>query len=401
MFVADNCNALFHARRIRGKIGWMDDNRKCMRVIGLVLVVTLCIFGSPREVFADEVSVKATAEVAAFPDLPEVNLARPRAIEGDANPFEYWGGRSEALILAAEAIESPLEKSRSLLAAANIIIGRQTEPFCSLAVLNVVAEPSASDKTAIGTSLDRAEKLIQQAGDLLKAHILPEEVPADGPAEDRSRLEKLKADHAHLVHGAEVLQSFLDGQRIYLLGESEPGTRRRAASALAPLLEDSEKKVAGAARLWQALLRGMESDPTAVLHILGSPMNPPHPETWPYGLFARVLRCRYQGGESSWSSALVMLVHFEEQLEEWVPEVVHRGDARRYFAYARLEVLRRWYDSLPPEREAERAWCAGQAHEIVKVYFSVEQSLLRLEPAVPMIFADEAYNAGGAKADPQ
>ncbi len=127
----------------------------------------------------------------------------------------------------------------------------------------------------------------------------------------------------------------------------------------------------------------------------------PHPETWPYGLFSRVLRCRYQGVQGAWSSALVMLAHIEEQLEAWVPEMGHRGDARRFFAYTRLDVLKRWYDSLPPEREAERAWCASQAEEFLKVYFSVETSLLRLDPAIPIVVPAEMKQLDEKKAEPQ
>ena len=96
-----------------------------------------------------------------------------------------------------------------------------------------------------------------------------------------------------------------------------------------------------------------------------------------------------------------MLVHIEEQLEAWVPDLALRGEARRFFAYTRLDVLKRWHDSLPPERATERAWCARQAEEVLKSYFSVETSLLRLEPAIPMVFSDDAYKAGGKKADPQ
>ena len=62
-------------------------------------------------------------------------------------------------------------------------------------------------------------------------------------------------------------------------------------------------------------------------------------------------------------------------------------------------MLKRWHDSLPLEQVTERAWCAGQAEEIVKSYFSVETSLLRLEPAIPMVFSEDAYKVNDSKID--
>ncbi len=378
----------------------MKANQYRRRVLDLVLLAAYCSLVHVQAAFCEEGATRPNPDSAKFPELPKLGLSRSKAVVGEKDPVAYWNERSGALIDAANKVGDPQGNSLKSLAAANIIIARQLEPFSSIAVLNLLPESSDADRKSIRDSLDQAEKLIAQAKELLAAQVPPDEPAADTPATDQPKSDSLTPNRAQLLSAVDVLQSFLNGQRVYLLGETEPGARRRAASALAPLLEDSDKRVAAAARLWQALLRGLEPDPTAALQILDSPMSPPHPETWPYGLFSKVLRCRYQGVQGSWSSSLVMLVHIEEQLEAWVPDLAHRGDARRVFAYTRLDVLKRWYDSLPPEQETERAWCAHQADEILKSYFSVETSLLRLEPAIPMVFSEEAYKVGGNKTDP-
>lgn len=378
----------------------MNANHHRRTFFSAALLAAGCLLVHPGAVRCEEGVARPDAENTRFPELPKLIPAKSKPVEGGQEPVVYWTKRGDAMIEAAGNIEDPIEKSRNLLGAANIILARQLEPFSSIAVLNLPPAPSDDDRKTISEALDRAERLITQASELLKTQIPHVEPPAEEEDAEQPKNDAPKSDAAQLLHAGEALQSFLNGQRVYLLGEIEPGARRRAASALAPLLEDSDRKVSSAARLWQALLRGLESDPTAALQILDSRMTPPHPETWPYGLFARVVRCRFEGVKGSWSPALVMLVQIEDQLEEWVPDVAHRGDARRLFAFTRLDVLRRWHDSLPPEQETERAWCARQAQEIVRSYFSVESSLLRLEPAIPMVFSDDVYKAGDKKPDP-
>ena len=397
-------DSLFHGLPIRGKMGSMKSYLHGRSLSCLIAMVVCSTLYSPPGLCEEGISDKSVGEGIAFPELPLVSLARPKSVEGNTEPAEYWSRRVDALIEAASKAETSTEKGRLLLAAANLLLGRNLEPFSSSVVANIPPDLTDKDKSLIGSTLNRAETLIAESSDLLKTQMPPPKTqdPADqvdGEApEDPVTDKNTNTEGDQLIHAAETLQSFLNGQRAYLLEETEPGARRRAASALAPLLEDADKKIASAARLWQALLRGLEKDPTAALQILGSPMASPHPETWPYGLFSKVIRCRYQGVQGFWSSALMMLSHIEELLEEWVPEAAHRGDARRYFAYTRLDVLRRWYDSLPPEKAAERQWCARQAEEIVRMYFSVDVSLLRLDPAIPMIFPEEIYKAAEAKA---
>lgn len=328
-----------------------------------------------------------------FPEMPKVGLAESKNAESQQDDHAgYWSRRVTGLIEAAERAGRTLDTARFELAAANLILGRQLEPVTSAMVAGI-SKPDEGNRQKIEESLELAEKLISKADALLAAepNHVGNDANDDKPANDVEKDEKPEVDRAQLLHASETLRSFLNGLRAFLLTESDQAARRRAASALAPLLEDSDKKVSAAAKLWQALLRGSEADPSAALKILDAPMASPGAETWPFGLYAKVIRCRFQGMQGSWSAALVMLTHLEEQLDDWVPEASHRGDARRLFAWMRLEVLRRWHEALPAESQTEQAWCARETEETIKSYFSVEMSVLRLEPAIPLLFAEEVF----------
>lgn len=316
-----------------------------------------------------------------FPQLPEFSLTAP--------------GNTDPAAVIAKAIESaasesrPVTKARYLLAAANFILARQLEPVCSTGFSNISSAGSSSNEESIRQSLDQAAAHIRNAREVLASiGKEPEPNDAEKPAEAGNTA---PTEAETLIHSADALQSFLDGQRAFLLPESDAGSRRKAASALAPFLEDPDPKVAAAARLWQALLRSLEADPAAALHILESSAEPASADAWPFGLFGRVLQFRLKGVQGAWSTALVQLIRMEDQLENWVPDLSKRGDARRLFARVRLEVLQRWYDSFDQAHSAERTWCVLRSEEVIKSYFSVETSLLRLDPAVPeMVTLDVA-----------
>ena len=361
--------------------------------------VTLWLVGTGL-VFADVAeTVEPAGPAAAFPNFPAATLAKPAAVEEQSDPLSYWTSSANRIADLAGSESDPLKKSRFLLAGANLILARQVEPYCSRALAGVDGGQRGADRETIEPLLEKAQKMIAEADGLLASIPTPEkplEVPEEGVPQEPAPSELSQLQHARVG-----LRAFLDAVRVYLLGEGEPGDMRSAASALAPMLEDPDRSVAAAARLWQALLRGLESGSTAPLKILGYPSTSLHADTWPFGLFSRVLRCRLQGMQGAWSTAMVSLLQLEEQLEELVPQVAHRGDARRLFAYVRLEILKLWYDALPPGQEKERAWCVAQAEEIVKLYFGVETTLLRLEPAIPTLVSLERPEVEKPKAEPE
>ena len=317
----------------------------------------------------DETPESADGGAVAFPDFPPVMLAKSR-IPDAAESDEDWAGRVAAFTELSRNADNPRQKAEYLLAAANIVLGRQLQPYCTRAAIGL------SDADAVAGS---PQTLLQKAEQLI--------------AEARALVNGEEAPNIRLTQIAEGLQAFANAQKA-LLVEEHAADRRRSASSLAPMLEDADKKVAEAARLWQVLLRATDADPSPAMQILDNPMTSPPVESWPYGLFAKVLRCRYQAIQGAWSSALVMLSYIEDQLELWVPDMAHRGDARRLFAYVRFETLKRWYDALPPDRALERKWCATQAESVTREYFSVDAALLRLDPAVPMMVADDVLKAG-------
>jgi len=330
--------------------------------------VAACFLVCSALAVGDETPTTSEVKPVAFPDLPKVILTKSKILDA-ADPEEYWAVRVATLTEASRKADNPQQKAEYLLAAANIVLGRQLEPFCTRAAIGLSnAEDGAGSPQ---TLLRKAKQLIDEARPLIN-----EEAP-----------------DLRLTHIIEGLEAFANAQEALLVDE-RAADRRRTASSLAPMLEDADRKVAEAARLWQVLLRATEADPSAALQILDNPMTSPSPESWPYGLFAKVLRCRYQAIQGAWSSTLVMLSYLEDQLELWVPEMAHRGDARRLFAYVRFETLKRWYETLPPESALERNWCATQAESVAREYFSVDASLLRLDPAVPMMVAEDVLKAG-------
>jgi hypothetical protein len=286
--------ACFMAYRLQVKWAAMKAYRYRHRVLCLFAVGVCCVLRNPVALCADEIKGQPSGEGTSFPELPKVNLAQLKPVDGETGAAAHWSRQVSALIEAASKAGNSPEQNRHFLAAANILLARQIEPLSSLAVLGLRTETPADDKKILSDAIDQAERLIGDVRESLSADELVRPGPSEIPGADEPKDASVKSDREQLSHCVEVLQSFLNGQRAYLLEETEPGARRRAASALAPLLEDADKKIASAARLWQALLRGLEADPTAALQILGSPMTPPHPETWPYGLFSRVIRCRYQ-----------------------------------------------------------------------------------------------------------
>lgn len=305
----------------------------------------------------------------AFPQFPIVNLAKPK--NADAVDLDKsWEDRVRTLVEGAMKAE-PLDKARIYLAAANIVLGRQLEPYCSQRMIGIPeAIPGAGTPKS---HFDRFDELLVDA---------------------RQALALVQDADPQLAHIADLLETLGGAQKALLL-DHPAADRRRSASALARLLEDSNKQVAECARLWQVLLRTTEDDPSFALQVLDNPMVPPSAETWPYGLFSKVLRCRFQALQGRWSSALVMLSHIEEQLDQWVPDLAHRGDARRFFAYIRFETLKRWHDALPPEQATERDWCRTEAEDVAREYFSVDASILRLDPAVPLLLPEAMLEAGG------
>jgi hypothetical protein len=185
-----------------------------------------------------------------------------------------------------------------------------------------------------------------------------------------------------------MLRAFADSQRAYLSSSAAAETashRRRAASAIAPLLEDSDKQVASAARMWQAALRASEDDSAPALYILEPALMEPSPGSLPYAFFSRLLRCRLIAARGGSAAALALLTQIEERANDWFTDAQRRADATRTCAFVRLQIVRDWYDRLSPAAESgERAWCVAEAQRIYERHFKSVVTMLRLAPAVPL-----------------
>ncbi|MDO8631187.1 MAG: hypothetical protein Q7R41_11905 [Phycisphaerales bacterium] len=314
-----------------------------------------------------------------FPPLPSVRLSPIPDFADDASYIRSISAHVDEVAARAQQTDDPAGKAELLLAAANLILAQQLEPPSSLALLKLPAEESGGSATLLTDALDRADRLVADANESIRAIPARSEEEPGNPAPD---------EMTRLFRRAEALRAFADSQRAYLSSSDAAETasqRRRAASAIAPLLEDSDKPIASAARMWQAALRALEDDPAPALYILEPALMEPPPATLPYAFFSRLLRCRLIAARGGSAAALALLTQIEERANDWFTDAPRRADATRTCAFVRLQIVRDWYDRLSPATESdERAWCVAEAQRINERHFKSVVTMLRLAPAIPL-----------------
>ncbi len=327
-----------------------------------------------------------------FPPLPSVRLSPIPDFAVDASYIRSISAQGDEVAARAQQTDDPAGKAEWLLAAANLILAQQLEPPCTLALLKLPAEESGASITSLTDALDRADRLMAEANESIRAIPARNEEEPQNPTSD---------DVTRLSRRAEALRAFADSQRAYLSSSDAAETashRRRAASAIAPLLEDSDKQIASAARMWQAALRALEDDPAPALYILEPALTEPPPGSLPYAFFSRLLRCRLIAARGGSAAALALLTQIEERANDWFTDAQRRADATRTCAFVRLQIVREWYDRLSPAAESdERAWCVAEAQRINERYFKSVVTVLRLAPAVPLL--SPPPDAGPTKID--
>jgi hypothetical protein len=314
-----------------------------------------------------------------FPPLPSVRLSPIPDFADDASYIRSISSHVDEVDARARQTDDPAGKAELLLAAANLILAQQLEPPCTLALLKLAAEASDGSTTLFTDALDRADRLVADANESIRA--IParnEEEPGNPTPDDVTRLSRR----------AEALRAFADSQRAYLSSSAAAETashRRRAASAIAPLLEDSDKQIASASRMWQAALRALEDDPAPALYILEPALMEPSPGSMPYAFFSRLLRCRLVAARGGSAAALALLTQIEERANDWFTDAQRRADATRTCVFVRLQIVHEWYERLSPAAESEeRAWCVAEAQRINERYFKSVVTVLRLAPAIPL-----------------
>jgi len=353
-------------------------------------------------------STKAAAvvpESSGFPTPPHVTLATP-------SPGYAVKGRADVLAATAKETGAALKRAEYLLAAANITLSLEVEPFCTRRFLRIESNDDAeSARSRVETLLGRATERLNEASaaiDAFERGLADTDSGEDGKIDDdRDKITArtaLQAKVAHLRRQTQALRAFAGAEATYLSVDEDnagnAGRARAAASELAPLLEEQDRSVAAAALFWQSLLRSRESDPEAVLSRLDYVSAELPPNTNPYSFLGRVLRCRTLAQHRPKPVALALLLQLEERCYDWFSDESDKDQALRTVALVRLQVLRAWYDSMDPvANRDERAWCAAQARRIKqKVFEGSNPTVFRLLPAVP--FLVPAPTPTGANASP-
>lgn len=337
-----------------------------------------------------QVAVGAGGDAAREPTLPDVELAPVSGFDDDA-AFELSVSDRVASLEASATREAlGLRRAAMLLAGANLILARQLEPACSRRLLRI----SDADGDGPRGVLDHADELLARTEALLD-----ESAEAAEPPEKRNAV----ARHHR------TLRAFSAGLRAYLLAKKDDASLsrvRHAVSLLSPLIEDENRSVSAAATLWQACLRGGESDISRALSVLDLAVRRPAKGAMPYALFASVERCRLLAMRGGQATALALLMQVEDRCEEWISETEKQGRAMRMVQLAQMQILNDWFDragskgshdagegrpagetmARPAHTRIERKWCADRIIKMTEDGFGGDdKGLFRLSEAIPII----------------
>lgn len=321
------------------------------------------------------------------PKLPDMGLAPVAGFDDDAAFVRSVSDRVASLEASAAREDVAQRRAATLLAGANLILARKIEPACSRRLLRI----GGGDESGLRGALDHADDLLARAEALLKESAEASEAPAQ---------------RNEVARHHRMLRAFAAGLRAYLLSEKDDassGGVRRAVSLLSPLIEDEDRSVSAAARLWQACLRSGESDIARALSALDLAVKRPAEGAMPYALFASVERCRLLAMQGGQATALALLMQVEGRCEEWtgrtglpVGETEKQDQAVRMVQLAQMQILGDWFDHAGSNdagegrqaevRRIERKWCADRISKLTEEGFGGDdKGLFRLGEAIPII----------------
>ena len=315
-----------------------------------------------------------------LPVLPQLRLMPVGEPEDEASYVRSIAGSADDLARQASQTDDPMARADLLLEAANRILAYELEPVCTRRLLGI-PRPDLVEKAGRppAAALDRAASMIAQAD----ATLLEIEDAGPEAAEASNRRQRR----------IRVLLAFTTAIRAFLFdvpGDEDTAALLEAASKLSPILEDSDHKVAAAARFWQACLRAGEADPTPALTRLDPALMKPPEWSHPYGFFTRLLRCRLLVRRGHPAAALSLLMQIEERcVEDWF-DPDDRAVALRTVALVRTQILRDWHGQLSPDTHAdERKWCIDGIQRLIDLKLvQDDRTVLRLTPAVPLLVVE-------------
>jgi len=351
---------------------------------------------APQEPDSQKKQAESSVEQQTTRDTLRVSY--PFKFSSESAYLDWVNERATILEHAADDAPGVPRRIELLLAAANRLLASGTEHAASTRILGLVQD-EMPDPKALRAIFDRADKLLESASDLIKQH--DEATSKENDKEDDQKkttdvptpADEVEQVWRELATRRDTVQSFGQALKAYLLDagtDDDAHNKRRAASRLSMLLESDSAAIAASARLWQALLRSKENDASRALSIVGPVTARPRVGAQPYRFYGAILRAQLLAEHRSPTLALAMLMRVEEMVETWFSGQRDRGQALRTSAFARVEILQAWAESLAKEesREEEVAWCQAGILTLQEGWLTGEMPrLLRLAPAIPLLVA--------------
>ncbi|MBI1825438.1 MAG: hypothetical protein HY287_05750 [Planctomycetes bacterium] len=340
-------------------------------------IVFVGVLGSAaaRFVVADDVQSNLPSAHKAFPQSPPARLGAIEGFDDEAKYFAAMGRRADELIDSASSQPDTM-KAASILAAANIVLSEQIEPFVSGKFLGIAASTSPDEVKA---ALDNVDEWLSLAPLSMR-----DSSNSSGDAKEKPEAEVKAA--REIPRKLLILKAFAEALRVYVQPDADAHALRHAISALSVPLEDSSSEINAAARFWRACLQDREekastSPSSALLQPLESTA-----EVQPYTCFHRLLRSKRAAARGGYVSALASLIDARERAEQSFALATQKRQALRTIGQFRLHVLSEWYAHLDPASQTEeRDWCADQAERIIAEQYKDEVGVLRIRPLIPII----------------
>lgn len=337
----------------------------------------------------------ATEEVKKQTTRDTLRISYPFKFSKESTYFDWVNQRADTLEAAADVAPGIPRRIELLLAAANRLLASGTEHAASTRILGI-EQDEMPDLEALFSLFGRVEGLFDRVGRLLKQH---DEAQAEGDAKKQTEAAKqneaTKQVWRELAVRRDTIRSFAQALQPFLFdtgSDDDARNKRRAASKLSMLLESDSAEIAASARLWQALLRSKEQDPSRALSIIGPVTTPPRVGSQPYRFFGAILRAQLLAKHRSPTLALAMLMRVEELVETWFSGQRDRGHALRTSAFVRVAIMQVWAQALTQKEgyEDEVAWCQAGILTLQEDWLTGDMPrLLRLSPAIPLLVALE------------
>ncbi|MFQ6049179.1 MAG: hypothetical protein ACE5K7_07435, partial [Phycisphaerae bacterium] len=273
-------------------------------------------------------------------DLQLSTAVYPNGVQTPAGYQQYLDRQAARLGRAIEAAPTPAQTITASLELLRWQLSRQIEPAVSRLLLGIATDQDRQQIARIchhaASHLSRLEALLQE---LSESSASSQPHARHAWREQFEMLRPLPAAFAAAVG-------------------DDPARCLTAADSLEPLTAAHYGPLAHVARFWRALLLARAGRYGQALELLDLALADPQDE--PYGIFARLLRCRILAERGYLSVALVLVMQIEKRVERWFDSHQARL-AKRAATLLRLELTDRWANHLARAGLTEQAesWLAA------------------------------------------